>query len=163
MVEGGGGEVVKELELGEKEVQGGSGRRRRCGRRGRKRRRRKRERRELEEFGCWLELVSGCLRGKSSLTAERRSQLDTEEPLMGGEVGEEERCMDIVRSVLDEDTVLDMVTDYLHLTKVLTCPHLPSPALTCFHLSSPALTLGFEHSVFQGLFHLPCTLGFIPC
>ena len=57
-------------------------------------------------FKEWLKRVENCLKGRKK-----------EEPDIDN-LTEEEKCMKVVRRVLDEETVLDMMKSFLHLTKV---------------------------------------------
>ena len=59
-------------------------------------------------FKEWLKRVANCLKGRKK-----------EEPDIDN-LPEEEKCMKVVRSVLDEETVLDMMKSFLHLTKVIS-------------------------------------------
>ena len=59
-------------------------------------------------FKEWLKRVANCLKGSKK-----------EEPDIDN-LTEEEKCMKVVRSVLDEETVLDMIKSFLHLTKVVS-------------------------------------------
>ena len=80
----------------------------------------KKDKVEEEKFKNWLNQVSRCLKGRGQITASRRKEEDSKEQKEEEkeEETEEERCMRVVRSVLDEHTVLDMVTAFLEMTKV---------------------------------------------
>ena len=69
---------------------------------------------DVEKFRIWLKDVSECLRGFRKVDPDKM-QTAAEEKL--GDETEEERSMRIVRSVLDEETALDMVKTYLEFTK----------------------------------------------
>ena len=77
---------------------------------------------EKEDFGAWLQFVSQCLKGHPNMTAARRKKEEVFELVEEKEETEEERCLRIVRSVLDEQTVLEMATDFLHLTRGADVP-----------------------------------------
>ena len=64
-------------------------------------------------FGDWMQFVSRCLKGR--LTEEDTREQEKEED---EEEEEEARSMRIVRSVIDEETVLDMAKHFIKLTKV---------------------------------------------
>ena len=65
-----------------------------------------------ESFSDWLKKVAKCLHSRpgSNYYLTKSEKDDTED--------EGVRCMRIVRSVLDEKTVLGMTKDYLHYAKV---------------------------------------------
>ena len=65
-----------------------------------------------EGFQDWLRKVAECLQGRN------KGDHDTVEDAAGEQLTEDERCMKIARSVLDEETVLDMVKTFLKFTKV---------------------------------------------
>ena len=65
-----------------------------------------------ESFSDWLKKVAKCL-GSRTNTEYYKNKAEKEE-----EEDEAARCMRIVRSVLDEKTVLEMTKDYLHYAKV---------------------------------------------
>ena len=65
-----------------------------------------------EGFQEWLRKVAECLQGRNKGCQENI------EDVAGEQLSEEERCMRIARSVLDEETVLDMVKTFLKFTKV---------------------------------------------
>jgi hypothetical protein len=79
---------------------------------------------EVGEFGAWLKAVSCCLKGNPNMTAAKRRKEEGFEAAEEEEEieTEEERSMRVVKSVLDEVTVLRMVTDYLELTKDASVP-----------------------------------------
>ena len=66
-----------------------------------------------ESFSDWLKKVAKCLhsRPRTEFYRNEVEKDDTED--------EGSRCMRIVRSVLDEATVLGMTKDYLHYAKVI--------------------------------------------
>ena len=64
-------------------------------------------------FPEWLRNVAGCLEGRKEGDPEKMDHA-VEEKLT-----EDERCMNIARSVLDEDTVLEMIKTFLQMTKIL--------------------------------------------
>ena len=66
-------------------------------------------------FKMWLKDVSECLRGFRKFDPDQM-QAAAEDDME--EETEEERCLRIVRSVLDENTVLEMVKTYLRFIKV---------------------------------------------
>ena len=70
---------------------------------------------EDETFKLWLKNVAECLRGFRKADPDKMQEAAEEE--MEDE-SDEERCMRIVRSVLDEETALEMVKTYLWFTKV---------------------------------------------
>ena len=63
-------------------------------------------------FVEWLKKVAGCLEGRKKGDPEKMDDV-VEEKLT-----ERERCMNIARSVLDEETVLQMINTFLQMTKV---------------------------------------------
>ena len=68
-----------------------------------------------ESFSDWLKKVAKCLGSRPKADYYRnRGEINNN-------IDEDEasRCMRIVKSVLDEKTVLDMTRDYLHYAKVL--------------------------------------------
>ena len=73
-----------------------------------------------ESFQDWLKKVAECLEGRKKGDPEKMEAVVTEK------LTEDERCMKIARSVLDEETVLDMVKTFLQFTKVIDC-HITSP------------------------------------
>ena len=74
--------------------------------------------REDKSFGDYLRLVSNCLKGIKILKSGpcEKEEVRTPEDLRKKE---SERCMKVVRSVLDEDTALTMVKSYLQLAHVM--------------------------------------------
>ena len=74
------------------------------------------------DFGEWLQFVSQCLKGRPNMTAERRKKEEMFEEELDEEETEEERCLRIVKSVLDEETVLEMATDFLEMTRGADVP-----------------------------------------
>ena len=70
---------------------------------------------EDETFKLWLKNVAECLWGFRKADPDKMQEAAEEEM---EEESDEERCMRIVRSVLDEETALDMVKTYLCFTKV---------------------------------------------
>ena len=68
-----------------------------------------------ESFQDWLKKVAECLEGRKKGDPEKMDAVVTEK------LTEEERCMKIARSVLDKETVLDMVKTFLQITKVIDC------------------------------------------
>ena len=66
-----------------------------------------------ESFQDWLKRVAECLEGRKKGDPEKMDHFVTEK------LTEEERCMKIARSVLDEETVLEMVKTFLQFTKVI--------------------------------------------
>ena len=56
------------------------------------------------------------------MTAERRKKEEMFEEEVEEEETEEERCLRIVKSVLDEETVLKMATDFLEMTRGADVP-----------------------------------------
>ena len=68
-----------------------------------------------ESFKIWLKDVSECLQGFRKADPDKMQEAAEEEL---EEETDEERCMRIVRSVLDEETALEMVKTYLRFTKV---------------------------------------------
>ena len=70
-----------------------------------------------EDFGAWLQFVSQCLQGHPNMTAARRKKEEIFAVAEEKEESEEERCLRVVRSVLDEETVLEMATDFLQMSR----------------------------------------------
>ena len=68
-----------------------------------------------DSFKMWLKDVSECLRGFRKVDPDQMQAAAEEEM---EEETEEERCLRIVRSVLDEKTALEMVKTYLRFIKV---------------------------------------------
>jgi hypothetical protein len=68
-----------------------------------------------DSFKIWLKNVSECLQGFRKVDPDKMQEAAEEEM---EEESDEERCMRIVRSVLDEETALEMVKTYLRFTKV---------------------------------------------
>ena len=77
---------------------------------------------EKEDFGAWLQFVSQCLKGHPNMTSARRKKEEMFEEKEEKEESEEERCMRVVKSVLDEETVLEMATDFLQMTRGADVP-----------------------------------------
>lgn len=77
---------------------------------------------EKEDFGAWLQFVSQCLKGHPNMTAARRKKEEMFVVVDKKEESEEERCLRVVRSVLDEETVLEMATDFLQMTRGADVP-----------------------------------------
>ena len=74
----------------------------------------------IESFRDWMGFVSRCLKGR--LTEEDAKSLGLEEDedeTCDDDEPEPERSMRIVRSVLDEETTLDMIKTFLQLAKVI--------------------------------------------
>ena len=67
---------------------------------------------EEESFQDWLKKVAECLEGR------KRGDPEKMEESVPESVTEDERCMKVARSVLDEETVLDMVKTFLKFTQV---------------------------------------------
>ena len=61
----------------------------------------------------WLKKVATCLEGQKKGDPEKMDHVVTES------LTESERCMKVVRSVIDEETVLDMINTFLQMTKVI--------------------------------------------
>ena len=62
-------------------------------------------------FPEWLKKVAGCLEGRKKGDPEKMDVVEEK-------LTESERCMNIARSVLDEETVLEMINTFLQMTKV---------------------------------------------
>ena len=71
---------------------------------------------EEESFSDWLKKVAKCLHSRPN-TEYYKNKVEREETEDEGA-----RCMRIVRSVLDEKTVLEMTKDYLHYAKDTVIP-----------------------------------------
>ena len=71
---------------------------------------------EEESFSDWLKKVAKCLHSRPR-TEYYKDKVEKEETEDEGA-----RCMRIVRSVLDEKTVLEMTKDYLHYAKDTAIP-----------------------------------------
>jgi hypothetical protein len=69
-----------------------------------------------KSFGEWMGFVSRCLQGR--LTKEDVGPEEEEEEEQDEGETEAERCMRIVRSVIDEETALDMARTFIKMTKV---------------------------------------------
>ena len=68
-----------------------------------------------DSFKMWLKDVSECLRGFRKVDPDQMQAAAEDEM---EEETEGERCLRIVRSVLDENTALEMVKTYLRFIKV---------------------------------------------
>ena len=77
---------------------------------------------ERKDFGEWLQFVSQCLKGHPNMTSARRKKEEMFEEKEEKEESEEERCLRVVKSVLDEETVLEMATDFLQMTRGADVP-----------------------------------------
>ena len=73
------------------------------------------ENEECESFKRWLQDVSECLQGFRKADPDKMQEAAAEEAR--GSETDGERCMRVVRSVLDEETALDMVKTYLAFTR----------------------------------------------
>ena len=73
---------------------------------------------DIESFRHWMGFVNRCLNGR--LTEEDTGKKeDEEEEFLNDDESDAERNMRIARSVLDEETALDMARSFIKLTKVL--------------------------------------------
>ena len=71
---------------------------------------------DAEEFKEWIGFVSRCLKGR--LTEEDTGEATEKEEVVSLTETEQERNMRIVRSVIDEETALEMARNFIRLTKV---------------------------------------------
>ena len=71
---------------------------------------------DIESFRHWMGFVNRCLNGR--LTEEDTGKKEEEE-FLNDDKSDAERNMRIARSVLDEETALDMARSFIKLTKVL--------------------------------------------
>ena len=72
---------------------------------------------DIESFRQWMGFVNRCLNGR--LTEEDTGKKEEEEEFLNDDESDAERNMRIARSVLDEETALDMARSFIKLTKVL--------------------------------------------
>ena len=75
---------------------------------------------DIESFRHWMGFVNRCLNGR--LTEEdtgKKEKEEEEEEFLNDDESDAERNMRIARSVLDEETALDMARSFIKLTKVL--------------------------------------------
>ena len=94
-----------------------------------------------DNFGDWMQLVSRCL--KSRLTEEDTKANEKEKDEEDEE--EEERSMRIVRSVIDEETVLDMAKHFIKLTKVNSALYEPLLVTKMQTYQTPINQASFDH------------------
>ena len=77
------------------------------------------EQEDIESFRQWMGFVNRCLKGR--LTEEDTGANEEKEEFLDEKnESEAERNMRIARSVLDEETALDMARTFIKLTKVPT-------------------------------------------
>ena len=74
------------------------------------------EQEDIESFRQWMGFVNRCLNGR--LTEDDTGDKNEKEKEELLEENEAERNMRIARSVLDEETALDMARTFIKLTKV---------------------------------------------
>ena len=72
---------------------------------------------DIESFRHWMGFVNRCLNGR--LTEQDTWKEEEEEEFLNDDESDAERNMRIARSVLDEETALDMARSFIKLTKVL--------------------------------------------
>ena len=70
---------------------------------------------DIESFRQWMGFVNRCLNGR--LTEEDTSKNEEKEEFLDEYESDAERNMRIARSVLDEETALDMARTFIKLTK----------------------------------------------
>ena len=99
------------------------------------------------------------------MTAERRKKEEMFEEEVEEEETEEERCLRIVKSVLDEETVLEMATDFLEMTRGADVPDWAS-------LSFKSCSFDWEkgrwfprrsiliHTLYEGVYNLTTFINF---
>ena len=71
---------------------------------------------DIESFRQWMGFVNRCLNGR--LTEEDTGRKEEKEEFLDEGESDAERNMRIARSVLDEETALDMARTFIKLTKV---------------------------------------------
>ena len=79
---------------------------------------------DIESFRQWMGFVNRCLNGR--LTEEDTGKNEEKEEFLDEDESDAERNMRIARSVLDEETALDMARTFIKLTKVPTGRRLSS-------------------------------------
>ena len=79
---------------------------------------------EDTEFILWMKSISQCLSGKISQDVVRPASPESEEE--EEKVEEDVRCMNVVKSVFDEDTATVLVKEYLKYGKVF------NPIMLCY-------------------------------
>lgn len=79
---------------------------------------------DIESFRQWMGFVNRCLNGR--LTEEDTGKNEEKEEFLDEYESDAERNMRIARSVLDEETALDMARTFIKLTKVPTRRRLSS-------------------------------------
>ena len=79
---------------------------------------------DIESFRQWMGFVNRCLNGR--LTEEDTGKNEEKEEFLDEHENDAERNMRIARSVLDEETALDMARTFIKLTKVPTRRRLSS-------------------------------------
>ena len=79
---------------------------------------------DIESFRQWMGFVNRCLNGR--LTEEDTGKNEEKEEFLDEYESDAERNMRIARSVLDEETALDMARTFIKLTKVPTGRRLSS-------------------------------------
>ena len=79
---------------------------------------------DIESFRQWMGFVNRCLNGR--LTEEDTGKNEEKEEFLDEDESDAERNMRIARSVLDEETALDMARTFIKLTKVPTRRRLSS-------------------------------------
>ena len=82
------------------------------------------EQEDIESFRQWMGFVNRCLNGR--LTEEDTGKNEEKEEFLDEHENDAERNMRIARSVLDEETALDMARTFIKLTKVPTTRRLSS-------------------------------------
>ena len=82
------------------------------------------EQEDIESFRQWMGFVNRCLNGR--LTEEDTGKSEEKEEFLDEYESDAERNMRIARSVLDEETALDMARTFIKLTKVPTTRRLSS-------------------------------------
>ena len=82
------------------------------------------EQEDIESFRQWMGFVNRCLNGR--LTEEDTGKNEEKEEFLDEHENDAERNMRIARSVLDEETALDMARTFIKLTKVPTRRRLSS-------------------------------------
>ena len=86
---------------------------------------------DIESFRHWMGFVNRCLNGR--LTEEDTGKKEEEEEeFLNDDESDAERNMRIARSVLDEETALDMARSFIKLTKVLLMLLLFFAFFVCF-------------------------------
>ena len=89
------------------------------------------EQEDIESFRHWMGFVNRCLNGRLTEQDTGKKE-EEEEEFLNDDESDAERNMRIARSVLDEETALDMARSFIKLTKVLLMLLLFFAFFVCF-------------------------------